>query len=95
MTTGKEAAALALGHELKLEGRSRLSLTGVTEVESFDEDAAVLETNQGTLIVRGTDLHMEQLDLERGQVRLVGTVSSMGYEENVKTTGSFWERLFR
>ena len=91
----REEELLLSGHRLTLESRGQLSVSGVTEVGSFDETAAVLETAQGTLIVRGTGLHMEQLDLEAGQVRLKGTVDSLIYEENAGTRGSFFERLFR
>ena len=49
----KEETALAVSHRLTLEGRRRLAATGVTDVASFDETAAALETAQGTLILRG------------------------------------------
>lgn len=91
----KEENALSLGHKLTLEGRNRLSLTGVTDVGSFDESAAVLETGRGTLIVRGRDLHVERLELEAGEVRLSGEVDSLSYEESPQTQGSFLGRLFR
>lgn len=91
----KEENALSLGHKLTLESRNRLSLTGVTDVGSFDETAAVLETGRGTLIVRGRNLHVEQLNLEAGEVRLTGEVDSLAYEESRQTQGSFLQRLFR
>ena len=94
VTTGKEIIP-AMTHRLALEGRNQLSLSVVTEAVSFDEAAAVLETAQGTLIIRGADLHVEQLNLEAGEVRLSGQVDSLTYEESAKTQGSFLQRLFR
>lgn len=91
----KDDTSLALGHKLTLEGRSKLSITGVTDAESFDETVAVLETARGTLIVRGGKLHVEQLNLEAGEVRITGEVDSLTYEESRQTQGSFFERLFR
>lgn len=91
----KEETALSLGHRLSLEGRNKLSVSGVTDAESFDETAAVLETSRGTLIVRGRELHVEQLDLEAGEVRLSGEVDSLTYEENRQSQGGFLQRLFR
>lgn len=91
----KEETALAVSHRLTLEGRRRLAATGVTDVASFDETAAALETAQGTLILRGRELHVEQLDLEAGQVKISGEVDSMVYEENRQTRESFLTRLFR
>ena len=91
----REDAALAVNHRLTLEGRNKLAVTGVTDVLSFDEAAAVLETSRGTLIIRGSSLHVEQLNLEAGEVRVSGTVDSLTYEENNRTQGSFLSRLFR
>ena len=85
----------ARSHRLTLEGRNQLSVSGVTEAVSFDEALAVLETAQGTLIIRGASLHVEQLNLEAGEVRLSGQVDSLCYEESAKTQGSFLQRLFR
>lgn len=93
--TVKEDSNLAVNHRLTLEGRNKLTVTGVTDVESFDETAAVLETSRGTLILRGRDLHVEQLNLGSGEVKITGEVDSMVYEESTKTQGSFLSRLFR
>ena len=95
MTTMKEDTTLALGHRLALENRNKLSVSGVTDMGSFDETAAVMETAMGTLIIRGENLHVEKLNLDAGEVTLSGQVSSLVYEENAKTQGSFLQRLFR
>ena len=52
------------GHHLILEDRERLTVSGVEEVESFDENTIVMETAQGVLIVRGEGLHIEKLSLD-------------------------------
>ena len=91
----KELSTLSTGHRLTLEGRNQLSVTGVSDVESFDETAAILETSRGTLVLRGRELHMEQLNLGSGEVRLTGEIDSMVYEESLHTQGSFLSRLFR
>lgn len=91
----KDETSLALSHKLMLEGRNKLTITGVTDAQSFDEVAAVLETARGTLIIRGQNLHVEQLNLEAGEVKLSGEVDSLVYEESRQTQGSFLQRLFR
>lgn len=91
---GRELAP-TLGHRLTLEGRNMLALTGVTDTVSFDEAAAVLETSRGMLVVRGSELHVEQLNLEAGEVRISGQIDSLTYEESIQTQGSFLQRLFR
>ena len=93
--TIKEDTALAVNHALSLEGRKKLAVSGVMDVVSFDEGAAALETSQGTLILRGRELHVEQLDLEAGRIRIYGEVDSLVYEENRQTRESFLTRLFR
>jgi len=79
-------------HKLVLDERSRLTVSGVTKVDSFDEELAVIYTVKGNLIVRGQGLHLQQLSLEQGQVCVDGTVQSLTYEE--PAAGSFFARLF-
>lgn len=88
-----EEKALELPHKLTLDGRSRLNLTGVKEVESFDEGMVVLHTTRGTLVVRGDGLHLQMLSLDGGQVHVDGTVNSLTYEDNTQS-GGFFSRLF-
>ena len=54
------------GHHLILEERERLTVSGVEEVESFDENLIVMDTAQGVLVVRGEGLHIEKLSLDGG-----------------------------
>ena len=81
-------------HELRLENREKLSVTGVREVESFDENAVVLHTARGVLIFRGENLHLKTLSIDGGQVAVSGTIGSLSYEEAQKIGGLF-QRLFR
>lgn len=82
--------SLATPHKLCLDDRHQLSLTGITQVESFDESVIILQTGGDTLIIRGEGLHLRALD--NGQVRVEGTVSAISYEA-LRPSG-FWSRLF-
>ena len=82
-----------LPHKLTLEERSRLTMTGVTEVVSFEEHNVVLHTALGTLIVQGSDLKLKTLSLEGGQVAVDGDVSALVYEQ--PREGGLWQRLWR
>ena len=82
-----------LPHELRLDNRSKLSVSGVSEVESFDETTVVLHTARGVLIIRGENLHLQTLSIDGGQVAISGTIDSLSYEEPQKT-GGFFRRLF-
>lgn len=81
-------------HELKLENRARLCVSGVQEVESFDESAIVLHTSMGVLLVRGEGLHLQTLSIDGGQVAVNGTVSALSYAEAPRP-GGFFRRLLR
>ena len=81
-----------LPHKLTLNERRSLSVTGVTEVVSFDEQSVVLHTGLGTLIVQGKGLSLRQLTAEGGQVAVEGNVSSLVYEES-RQAGGFFRRL--
>ena len=72
---------LQLPHKLTLQQRESLTMTGVTEVVSFDDTAIVLKTNLGDLIVQGESLVLKTLSLEGGQVAVSGHISSLAYEE--------------
>lgn len=80
-----------LPHKLSLNERRELTMTGVTEVVSFEESAVVLRTALGTLIVQGKDLQLKTLSLEGGQVAVDGDISALIYEE--PRLGG-WRRLF-
>lgn len=85
--------ALKQPHILSLDNRKKLSISGVTEVESFDETSVILHTALGTLMIRGEGLQMKTLSIDGGQVAISGTVISIAYEEP-KPTGGFFSRLF-
>lgn len=89
-----EERTLESAHKLTLDGRGRLSISGVNDVESFDEQMVVLSTSRGTLVIRGEQLHLEMLSLEGGEVRMEGQVDSLTYETDVRE-GGFLSRLFR
>jgi sporulation protein YabP len=93
MAYAAETKALVGAHRMELDGRSRLSVTGVQDVESFDEETVVLVTVQGTMVVRGEGLHLQMLSLESGQVTVEGRVDSMTYEDDAPG-GGFFARLF-
>lgn len=85
-------------HKLALTNRSALTVNGVLDVISFDLNEVLLETEAGMLMVKGQDLHVNRLTLEKGEVDISGTVDSMQYSD-VSSYGqkaeSFFGRLFQ
>ena len=84
-------AETGLPHKLCLNERKSLTMTGVTEVVSFDDSAVVLRTCLGTLLVQGQELQLKTLSLEGGQVAVEGSISALTYEE--PRQGFSWRRL--
>ena len=82
-----------VGHHLVLEERESLTVSGVEEVESFDENTIVMVTVQGVLIVRGEELHIEKLSLDGGDLKVEGMVESLTSEEDRSRRGGFFSRL--
>jgi len=80
-------------HKLTLSERKQLTMSGVTEVVSFEETAVVLRTALGTLLVQGQELKLKTLSPEGGQVTVNGEISALIYEEPRES--SFWQRLWR
>ena len=81
-----------LPHKLQLNERTSLTVTGVAEVVSFDENTVVLQTSLGLLVIQGQQLQLKNLTLEGGQVAVEGSIRALSYEEP-RQTG--WRRLFR
>ena len=84
---------LQLPHKLTLNERKNLSVTGVTEVVSFDEQIVSLETVCGGMTVSGDGLHISVLNVEEGLVALDGKIDSIEYEDTVASEGGK-KRLF-
>ena len=80
-------------HTISLDDRCRLNVTGVDDVESFDETVIVMNTAQGNLIVRGSGLHIGKIALDAGELRVEGLITDLSYEERSQA-GGFWQRLF-
>ena len=83
-----------LPHKLVLSERKLLTVTGVTEVVSFDDATVIAHTELGTLVVQGKDLQLKTLLPEGGQVTVEGTIATLMYEEP-RPAGSLWQRLLR
>lgn len=83
-------------HSIVWSDRKAGSITGVTDVLSFDEDSVVLRTEQGMLTVKGKDLHIGRLTLEKGEVEMEGRVDSLTYSgSDPAKKGSLVRRMFR
>ena len=82
-------------HNCILEDRKALSVSGVNDVGSFDEENIVVSTDYGELTVRGEKLHITKHYLEVGEMCIEGKVSGMQYEKKKKKSTGFLSKVFR
>ncbi len=82
-------------HMINLSERKSLSVTGVQDVDSFDETTVVIYTDLGALTVKGVGLHINRLNIETGDLTLEGSVESLIYTEPRNRSGGFFGKLFR
>lgn len=87
--------ALKRKHNLIMEDRKTLTLTGISDVDSFDEQTVVLITDIGELIIKGDSLQIKGFSVESGELSLEGRIDSLSYQEINKNNGGFFFRLFR
>ena len=90
-----EKQAQGTAHRVMIQGRHSGTISGVSDVLSFDLNEIVLQTTQGMLMIRGQELHMNRLTLE---VDIEGKIDSFVYSEQKGENGkdtSFLGRLFR
>lgn len=84
-----------LPHTLTIQDRARMAVSGVLDVATFDEAQVVLRTSMGRLTVRGHGLHVDQLSLDSGELRLSGTVETLEYDSGATASGGVLSRLLR
>ena len=66
-------------HNLILENKEKLSISGVSDVDTFDEGKIILFTEDDTLIVEGEELHIQKLDVANGELIIEGTIYAIQY----------------
>lgn len=90
-----EKRMAALPHNLVLEDRKMLTVTGVCDVDSFDEETVVVFTQTGELTVRGANLHINRLSVEAGELTVEGSISALIYSDETPKSGGFFSKVFR
>lgn len=94
----EEKQQVAKGHKLIINARKTALITGVNDVLSFDAGEVLLQTEQGILMIRGNELHVNRLTLEKGEVDIDGRIDSLTYSDTTsygKSGESLFGRLFK
>lgn len=95
MPLQEEQKMHTLPQNLTLEDRAHLCVTGVSDVDSFDERTVTAFTQLGGLTIRGSDLHISVLNVETGELVVDGQIDALLYAESQPKSGGFFGRLFR
>ena len=85
-------------HKMVINNRKTSMVTGVLDVLAFDLNEILLETEQGMLMVKGKDLHVNRLSVEKGEVDLAGHIDSIAYSDVQQTSkkgDNFFVKLFK
>lgn len=82
-------------HKVSMVNRKSVSLNGVNDVLAFDLNEVLLETEAGMLMIKGEDLHVNRLTLDKGEVDVGGRIDSLTYSDTVNKGESFFAKLFR
>lgn len=89
-----EASYSGGAHRVELDGREKLTISGVEDVERFDEAEIVLSTSAGMLVISGEGLHIGKLSLDGGELHVDGRIDSLLYEDTDRPSGGLLSRLF-
>ena len=79
---------------IELSGRESLTVSGVEDVDRFDEPEIVMNTSLGVLVVTGDSLHIGKLSLDGGELHVDGRIDSLLYEDTDHASGGLLSRLF-
>ncbi len=82
-------------HQLTLDNRKLLILTGVAEVDSYDEKSITAYTDLGELCIKGENLNIKKLNLEMGELEVDGLISSLCYKDVSHGGSGFFSKLFK
>ncbi|MBO5332571.1 MAG: sporulation protein YabP [Clostridia bacterium] len=82
-------------HNVIMEERKKLSVSGVTDIDSFDEQTIIAITEQGEMTIRGWNLHITRLNLEQSELMVEGEISSLTYTDVRPQAKGFLSKVFR
>ena len=85
-----------LTHNVIIENRARMSLSGVTDVENFDDTEISLYTSMGDMAIRGKNLHVESVSIESGEMSITGEIKSLVWGDKDRTKKpTLWQKMTR
>lgn len=84
--------------DVYISARKKLQVTGINKIESLNNEEFIIDTKMGLLLIEGTNLVMQQLDIEKGQIWIEGTINSLGYidkDNKKKEKSNIFGKIFK
>ncbi|MEE1003418.1 MAG: sporulation protein YabP [Acutalibacteraceae bacterium] len=81
-------------HNIIMENRENLNISGIKSVENFDENIIILQSEMGELTIKGDNLHIAKMDIDTGDMKITGNIFGLIYNETSKGTSVF-KRIFK
>lgn len=91
----KKQVSQKVQHNFLLENREKMSISGVLDVDIFNPDMVVVQTEMGMLTIKGVDLHINKLNLESAELCVEGEISSCIYSDKGSSGGSLLGKIFK
>lgn len=92
----EEKKVMKKAHNVIIESRKNITVTGVMDIDSFDEESVILFTELGELAIKGVNLHINKIDVNSGDLSMEGEIESLTYSESGPQKASgFFSKLFR
>ncbi|WP_101696462.1 sporulation protein YabP [Clostridium minihomine] len=91
----KTTKTIKAPHSLIVDNRKAVTATGVSNVDSFDDQTVVAYTDLGELVIRGKNLQIGKLNTETGELTISGEICSMSYTDQKQSSGGMFSKLFR
>ena len=86
---------ITAAHNLTIEDRKKLTVSGVNDIDSYDEQTVVAQTELGEMCIHGTGLKIARMSTDMGELLVEGDIVSVVYSDTQKKQGGFFGRVFR
>ena len=94
-TMDKVDSLASLNHNITINERKNIIISGVKKIDNFDSEEFLLETTMGNITIKGMDLEIIKLDTYQGSVSIKGTIISLSYNDSLKKEEGVFSKLFK
>lgn len=85
----------SFNHNITINERKNIIITGVKKIDSFDKEEFLLESTMGNIVIKGSELEIIKLDTYQGNVSIKGVINSISYVDSIKKEEGVFSKLFK